>query len=318
MSHHSRALKKIPKSNIPLAQDSLKTARLDLKSAKALYTGECYPPAIYHLQQSLEKGWKSFGFYYGIITEGQARSRDIIGHKGSKVCTRTISSFKKVVSRMRNQVKTLKTIQTTEPGDPAALMLNDENLKQLDEGIDLILRDLNNFAANEDAIRAMPYDEMKKIVDSLAKFTQALDDAQNRMNNDLFTHELCDKIRVGTYRFWRPLVTGNPYADTILKKVVWDDLTDDTIREMMKCTLCAIAVTAPLFQLAVITQVHEQTTRYQMNGISPESIYTATHPMIQLFPQIHAVSEITLTNLERLYSALPSDELLPEDEEESS
>jgi len=318
VSHRNRSLKEVPKSNLPLAQDSLNTARSDLKSAKALYDSECYPNAIYHLQQSLEKGWKSFGFYYGVITEGQARSRDIIGHKGSKVCTRTISAFKKVVSRMRTQIKTLKNIQTPQPGDPAALMIDSDNLKTLDDGVDDILRELNNFAANEDKIRSMPYDEMNKIVDSLTKLNLALDDAGKKLDSDLFTHELCEKIRIGTYRFWRRLVAGNPFAEGLLKKSVWEELTDEMIREMMQSSLCAIAVTAPLFQLAVMTQVHEQTTRYRMDGISPESIYTTTHPMIQLFPQIHALSETTLINLERLYTELPVDETVEEAEEEES
>lgn len=315
MSHHSRSLKENPKSNIHLAQDSLGTAKLDLKSAMALYNGECYPTAVYHLQQSLEKGWKSFGFYYGIITEGQARSRDIIGHKGSKVCTRTISLFKKVVSRMRTQIKTLKNVQSSHPDDQPALMLNDDNLKQFDDGIDVILRELTNFAANEDQLRTMSYDEMKKITDSLTELNRAIIDAETKMDGNLLSHELCENIRVGTYRYWRPLVSGNPFAEGLLKKSVWEELSDEMIREMMKRTICAISVTAPLFQLAVLTQVHEQTTRYRMDGFSPESVYTANHPMVQLFPQIHALSETTLRNLEQLYTALPADELLPDDEE---
>lgn len=317
MSHRSRSIKENPRANLDLAIDSLNTARMDLKSAKALYNGECYPTAIYHLQQGLEKGWKSFGFYYGIITEGQARSRDIIGHKGSKVCTRTISLFRKVVSRMRSQIKTLKNVQASHPEDQTAPMLNDDNLKKLDDGIDLILRELTNFAANEDQLRTMSYDEMNKIVDSLTQFNQAVVDAENKLDGNSLSHDLCENIRVGTYRYWRPLVSGNPYGESLLKEAVWEELTDDMIREMMKRTVCAISVTGPLFQLAVITQVHEQTTRYQMGGVSPESVYTADHPIIQFFPQLHALSETTLQNLEQLYTALPSGELLPKDEETS-
>jgi hypothetical protein len=314
MSRHSRSLKEIPKTNIPLAQDSLKTARSDLKSAKALYDSECYPNAIYHLQQSLEKGWKSFGFYYGIITEGQARSRDIIGHKGSKVCTRTILAFKKVAGHMRAQVKALKNARNTDQNNQLPEVLDADHLKEFEDGIDVLLRELNNFAANEDKLRAMPYEEMKQLVDPLTDLQRSLDDIEQKLDNSQFRAELCEKIRQGAYRFWRPVVAGNPYAERILKKTVWEDLTDDMILDMMKYTIRGIAVSAPLFPLAVITQVHEQTTRYRMDGVAPESIYTASHPMIQLFPQIHTLSENTLINLERLYAELPVSDLLTEKE----
>lgn len=315
MSHHKRALREVPKSNIPLAQDSLKRARSDLKSAKVLYENECYPDTVYHLQQSLEKAWKSFGFYYGIITEGQARSKDIIGHKGSKVCTRTIIAFKKVVGHMRSQVKALKNVQTSHPTEPSALIVSDDQLITLDDGVGEILRELNNYTANEDALRTMPYDEMKQLIDTLTELQRLLDDIELKLDSSPFKDEFCEKIRQGAYRFWRPLVAGNPYAERILRKTVWEELTDDMIRDMMKCTMHGIAVTAPLFPLAVITQVHEQTTRYRMDGITPESIYTTDHPMIRLFPQIHALSETALFNLEHLYAELPAIENDVADEE---
>ncbi len=304
MSHRSRSLKEKPRTNIPLAQDSLNTARSDLKSAKALYNNECYPNAVYHLQQSLEKAWKSFGFFYGIITEGQARSKDIIGHKGSKVCTRTILTFKKVVRHMRMQVKALKNVQTSYSAEQSALIMDEDHLETLDDCADDLLREINNFASNEDNLRNMPYNEMKQLVDSLTDLQRMLDDFELKLDTQI-NEEFYEKVRERAYRIWRPLVVGNPYAELILKKTVWEDLKDDMIRDMIKCTIHGIAVTAPLFRLAVITQVHEQTTRYRMDGLSPESIYTPAHPMIQLFPQILALSETALFNLKSLYVELP-------------
>jgi len=313
MPHRSKSLReKKPKSDTLLAQNSLKNARADLKCAKVLYESEYYPNAIYHLQQSLEKSWKSFGFYYGIITEGMARSNDIIGHKGSKVCIRTIVSFKKVVGYTQREIKSLKNLRETDTSDQTAVVLNDDLLTQFDHGIDELIKGLNNFTANEDKIRGMPYDEMKKIIDPLAQLDQSLDETVQKLDDPQINAEICEKIREGSYKFWRPLVAGNPHGDKILREVLWEDLTDDTIQHLMKCTIYGVGVTGPLFPLAVITQVHEQTTRYGMDNLSPDEIYTSSHPMIQLFPQILAITETTLNNLERLYAILPADELIEE------
>jgi len=311
MSQRSKSLKeKKPKSDTVLAQNSLKNARADLKSAKVLYESECYPNAIYHLQQSLEKSWKSFGFYYGIITEGMARSNDIIGHKGSKVCIRTIVAFKKVVGYTRREVKALKNLRETDTTDQTAVVLNEDLIIQFDHGVDELITGLNNFTANEDKIRGMPYDEMKKIIDPLMQLDSSLNETVQKLDDPQIKAEICEKIRDGSYKFWRPLVAGSPHADKILRECLWEKLTDDVIVHLMKCTLRGVGVTGPLFPLAVITQVHEQTTRYGMDNHSPDEIYTATHPMIQLFPQIHAISETTLNNLERLYTIIPPDELI--------
>jgi len=312
MPHRSKSLKTVPKSNIPLAQKSLKDAFSDLKSAKTLFDGQCYSHAIYHLQQSHEKSWKSFGFYYGVITEGMARSNDIIGHKGSKVCIHTISALKKIVSHMRVQAKAVNNLKNTGSADQVSVILNEDLLKQSDEGIDFLLKELNNFAANEDKIWNMPYDEMKNYIDSLIMLDQSMDEVEKKLDTPQFREEVCDKIRQGTYRLWRPLVAGNPSGERLLKKIVWEDLTNDMIHDMLKATLCGICVTAPLFTLSVITQVHEQTTRYGINDLSPESIYTASHPMIRLYPQIYTVTETTLSYLERLYAEIPADKLLEE------
>lgn len=305
MSHHRRSLKEIPKTNIPLAKDSLDTARSDLKSAKALYDSELYPTAIYHLQQSIEKGWKSFGFYYGIITEGQARSRDIIGHKGSKVCNRTITVLKKVISHMRSKVKTLKHICSTEQTEHSSAPLQEDFLKELDGDIDTLVREVNNITANEEEIRKMPYDDMNDLIEFLTAFQKSLIFIEEMVNSPKFSEEYCEAIRQGAYRTWRPIFVGVPYADNILKKTLWEKLDNETIRKMMIAALHGMMVTVPLFQLAIITQVHEQTTRYRLDGISPTVIYTTTHPLIQLFPSIYSLTEETLTNLERLYDEMP-------------
>jgi hypothetical protein len=209
---------------------------------------------------------------------------------------------------MRMQVKALKNVCKPEHADQMPLVVNDDLLKELDNGIDTLLREINNFTANEDQIRNMPYDEMKTLIDSLTELQRELDNMEKKLKSSQFNNELCEKIRLGAYRFWRPLVAGNPYAEAVLKKTVWEELTDDMIRGMMNVTLHGIAVTAPLFQLAVITQVHEQTTRYRMDGITPAAIYTSTHPMIQLFPSIHSVAKKTIANLERLYEEIPPEE----------
>lgn len=110
---------------------------------------------------------------------------------------------------------------------------------------------------------------------------------------------------------------GHPHAEMILRKTVWEEMTDSAIKEMLKGTLCGLAITPPLFQLAVITQVHEQTTRYGMGDLPPESIYTETHPIIQLFPKIYEISDAALINLERFYTAFPAEEEDAEEENEA-
>ena len=78
-------------------------------SAKTLFETGLYPQAIFFLQQSIEKGWKSFGFYYGIIDEEDARSREI-SHKGSRVANKTLKVLRRFVLHLRFSIKQLRII----------------------------------------------------------------------------------------------------------------------------------------------------------------------------------------------------------------
>lgn len=82
---------KIPQS----ARRFLAIAQQDLKAARCLDENNFYPQAVFYLEQSVEKGLKSFAIFAGIITEQETRHS--ISHQTMKIYSKTTVQFKERV-----------------------------------------------------------------------------------------------------------------------------------------------------------------------------------------------------------------------------
>ncbi len=302
MTHRNNPGKRSVKPDIPLAKETLKIARDELKGAKALYDTGIYPMAVFSLQQSMEKGWKSFGFYYGIINEEDARSKDI-GHKGSRVCNKSIRLLQRIVSRIRSNIQRMRNfyhIRFSEQESKGDILIN------LESNIAQLSTELTNFANDERKYRNLSSEEMNKTIQELTLILKAFEETEKILNSPNFSEEHYEKIKEGAFEIGQSIFRGLPQAEDALKKICFESLTNEKIKKIIDNTIKGVAVITPLLCLAVLTQAHEQSTRYIFDGQSPNQIYTASHPLIQKFPEILQIAEKTLENLESFYETLPS------------
>jgi len=296
MSHRYKSGKRSAKQDIPLAKEYLNIARNELKGARALYETGVYPSAVFSLQQSMEKGWKSFGFYFGIITEDDAKSRDI-GHKGSRVCNKTIRIFQRMVSGLRQNMQKVRSLCNVRPSEEEQ---NSDFLKNLESGINQVSMELTQYASDENKYRNLSSEEMRESIMEISMMLTVIDKAEEILNNPTFSSEHYDQIRKNALETGLFAFHGIPQAEPLIIRMCNE--FDDQKGE---------AVITPLLSLAILTQAHEQSTRYVIDGQSPQQTYTATHPLIQEFPTILQIAERTLDSLNEFYDALPSKEPSP-------
>ena len=84
------------------AQRFLTIAQQDLKAARCLYDHEFYPQAVFYLEQSAEKGLKSFAIFAGMITEQEARRS--ISHQTMKIFSKTTTGFKDKIDTFNSNI----------------------------------------------------------------------------------------------------------------------------------------------------------------------------------------------------------------------
>jgi hypothetical protein len=302
MSHRYKYEKRSAKPNIPLAQQTLIIAKDELKGAKALYDGGVYPMAIFSLQQSMEKGWKSFGFYYGIINEQDARSKEI-GHKGSRVCNKTIRALQRIVSRLRSNVRIIRSNYNVVLTEQES---KEDILQDFESNLHDISTELTQYSNDETKYRNLSVEEIDELIKELTSFIRAVGVVENILNNPSFTDQQYEQIKQGAFEMGKSVFRGFPQAEDVLKKVCFEELTNEKIKKIIDNTIKGISVITPLLSLAIITQAHEQSTRYIIDGQSPTDVYSSSHPLIQKFTEIYPLAETTLDGLGRFYDSLPS------------
>ncbi|NLH78425.1 MAG: HEPN domain-containing protein [Acidobacteria bacterium] len=80
----------------------LATAQQDLEAARCLFNHQFFPQAVYYLEQSIEKAFKSYAFFTNVIDERQARSK--IGHKGLKIAEKSIDNLQENVRKIESSL----------------------------------------------------------------------------------------------------------------------------------------------------------------------------------------------------------------------
>jgi len=313
-AHFRRSKRKSVKPDIQLAKDTLSIAQRELESAKAMYDKGFYPEAIFWLQQSIEKGWKSFGFYYGVIDEEDARSYEI-SHKGSRVANKTLKVLQRVVLRLRSNIKKLQYLfDITVEESPR----KKDHLEQLQDSILEATSELNDYITNEDKYRNLSCEELTDLINNLNSLIEILEIVEEIIKKPILSEELYARVKQNVYEMGLSIFRGFPQIESILRKIIFEDLTNQLMEKLLKNLLHGMIVVDPLLYLAIITQAHEQSTRYIIAGKSPTQIYTPSHPLVQKFPEIGAIATSTLENLKEFYQMIPPEDIFREMKEKST
>src|SRR3989344_8748111 len=87
----------------------------DYKAAKVLFNEKLYAPAVFHIQQAVEKGLKAYGLRFGFLTEHDLKGAGV-GHKTPMVFIKFLMS-----SKIKDIIRAL---------DPPSIEDADEDLKK--------------------------------------------------------------------------------------------------------------------------------------------------------------------------------------------
>ena len=91
------------------ARQFLAIAHQDLKAACCLYRDGFYPQAVFYLEQSVEKGLKSYSISSGIIDEDEAWHK--ISHKTLKIYEKSMKNFRQRVVILQENLKKLPKLE---------------------------------------------------------------------------------------------------------------------------------------------------------------------------------------------------------------
>jgi len=288
--------------NQPLAVDTLEIARQDLEAARLLYDARLYPQAVYFLQQSVEKGWKSFGFQHGIIDEQEAQNP--ISHTPSEVSHKSCVLLQKIVNFHLSDFRKFKLDlgQDLETVNDDLAYLGDLETQTL-----RVIGELEKVKNDPYRYKSIPQEQFDEIVARCHGYERGLGIVNDLLKDRMFSDELYVEIKWGAERTLRKILRGIPFKRRLLRRGVnWFQKED--LENLIKVTLNGMVIFEPLLYLAIITQPHENLTRYassKENGYSPLRTYTQDSLLVQRFDDLQGICTSSLAHLADLYQMMP-------------
>jgi len=290
------------RQNQSLAADTLEIARQDLEAARLLYDAQLYPQAVYFLQQSVEKGWKSFGFQHGIIDEQEALNP--ISHTPSEVSHKSCVLLQKIVNSHLSNFRKYKLVLGQDLGT-----VNDDltYLGDLETQTIRVIGELEKVRNDPYRYKSIPQEQFDEIVARCHGYERGLGIVNDLLKDRMFSDEMYAEIKWGAERTLRRILRGIPFKRRLLRRGV-NRFQREDLENLIKVTLNGMVIFEPLLYLAIITQPHESLTRYassKENGYSPIRAYTQDNYLIQRFEDLQTICASALEHLASLYQMMP-------------
>ena len=288
--------------NQPLAVDTLEIARQDLEAARLLYAAQLYPQTVYFLQQSVEKGWKSFGFQYGIIDEQEAQNP--ISHTPSEVSHKSCVLLQKIVNSHLSNFRQFKQAlgQDLETVNDDLTYLGDletQTIRAIGE-LEKVKNDLYRY-------KSIPQEQFDEIIAQCHDYERGLGIVNDLLKDREFSDRVYAEIKRGAEKALRKLRRRHPSEWRLLRRGV-NRFQKEDLENLIKVTLNGMVIFEPLLYLAIITQPHENLTRYassKENGYSPIRTYTQDSLLVQRFDDLQEICTSSLAHLADLYRVMP-------------
>lgn len=240
----------------------------DLKAAKILYKNKLYPQAVFFLQQSIEKMFKSFGTLQDNLTI-QELKKDV-GHNS----TRVLSCL---MQKLLNQI----------PLQEKRVPCNDIDISEQVEFMELLdnIREASIFFSNSELLERVPKEKIIKLLPDLVtrkrrlKFLAEIDPELEKKSK-LVLKAICDK-------------STSDIAQEHLDKM---------LAEIQSVLVDMFDVEYLLIVLSFIVSAScVENTRYPSQKGIPSQIYTYKHPIVKSFPELIKLCRATQRGLNRMY-----------------
>lgn len=264
----------IKASRNELARQTLEIAKSDLSAARCLYENRLYPQAIFYLQQSVEKSFKSQIYFLGIANEKEARSR--ISHK-------TLQVFKKTTTEQDNLINNiLKTLdENAQLREKLRKFVDLDDLsKSSGNAVKMIDRDLNS----ETYYKSLPKKRLKHYLITLDRIREEIREIQEVEQTLSLSDEDYERFKDDLKSYIQYFVEDDLARKEAMGQIdnqVTKAVFEQVIRTYQKTAIIS-GVAAAYYYLSKIFQWHA-TARYADGAESPLEVYTEDMPLIQEF-----------------------------------
>ena len=187
MSKKNKKPKTPPKPDVPFAMATLEIAIQNVKASRILYENGFYPEAAFFLQQGIEKGCKSFGFYYGIIRKSDVFDPDF-RHKGMAVYEITLRQLQTIISDMRRKISLIKECENN---------LDNKNLYFDDIETDIIdaQQKLQFYSSNANNYFQISEEELFEVITKIKEIDEAVKIIDKNLQDELLSIEITEYMK---------------------------------------------------------------------------------------------------------------------------
>jgi len=282
------------------AKDFFETAKEDLEVSKYLFNGGFYPPAVFYLQQSVEKAVKALGIL--LKTLDNKRAKKYIGHKSKRMF---MEFFKK-------EIKKLKYICDSLKNEQIVLQLKQE-LSKIGVISNLVLSALREimcsytekFEKYVEVYEKLECTSEKQLMDCISILEQI--DSDLEQMNPTFQNLLEEKPEMQESF----LDILSKFISTSLNKASFKE-TKSTLRKVLEIIFKEISGTLPYllpsfmtlcYLSCIINEKHATDTRYPSDNDDriPSSIYDRDHPLIKSYEKLVGILEKRFKELDYLF-----------------
>jgi hypothetical protein len=289
------------KKNLRLADMTLRIAHQNLKASRILYANDFFPESVYLLQQSVEKGCKSFGYHYGLIDEKAGRK---ISHEPTKIYSLTFSEFEKILNEVKSideQLRGLKFIDN----------LNIPIFSHIDEKIQVASEMIKEVHTPQSPL--FIEDKISQFFLDLIQFQDAINKVHTLIEDEEFQDQIVEEFkreikekqpeiiskirRKYRYDYWRCY-----RANQNFKKIL--ALTKSELIKNFKYLQYRVYISKSFLLLAAITQPNENSTRYAstLHSFNPLDYYSKNVCVVQNFSTLATICDDNLNALEKIFS----------------
>lgn len=282
----------------PTAQRFLAIAQQDLNAARCLYDHEYYPQAVFFLEQSVEKGLKSFAIFTGIINEKEARHP--ISHQTMKIFSKTTTGLKDKIDTLNSKIHS----------DPRLERMFDGifDCSRLSAQVDRMLRFIQTVS-KENAVTISKNDKrLRNYLVSLKKLHREYSEIQDIIQQFTISETEFRAFKKMLLSMMKRYFEEQPDDFKKVKKEVDEKLTYDfyvkSMKDALSLFLPPMFIYSSFFYLSRLLAPHAL-SRYPEGDFDPLEFYNCELPLIQEFPFLSDMTERTnevVGELCKLYS----------------
>jgi len=279
--------------NPQFAHNLLAMAHQDLKAARHLYSGGFYPQAVFYLQQSAEKGLKSYSVAWGMIDENEAWRE--ISHKTLKIYEKATRDLKKRALAEEEMMKKNPIMEAAlQPLINFPLMV-----EKLDESLD----ELKILSKPEEKSLRFTEEELDKAIKTLQDTFRDADREKVKIKTKTVTPSEFRQAKKMLKEIIEAVTIGQPERKRMLMEELNRDFTIESyekkMKEILSQTISPMEVFNSFFQLSIILQPHA-VARYPKSDFNPLELYKSDLPLIKSFPKLADITERVLNQVDVL------------------